>query len=218
MRLKTKIQLFTSLFMLLLVLLINTSVYYAFNKISTNSELDQLSTQVNTLVETLNSNPEIPKGDLLEAFLPENGMIRIYQENEEQPITVLTKQMEYQDLFGEFTTQESREVVKRENEANFATISKPIIWSNGEVVTLQVSEQLTLLGDTMTTLSYVLIVASVIMLIPTIVAGIVLSRFLLHPIRELTQTMKENTRQRSEEHTSELQSRGPLVCRLPLEK
>src|SRR5690625_7518077 len=47
----------------------------------------------------------------------------------------------------------------------------------------------------MTTLSYVLIVASVIMLIPTIVAGIVLSRFLLHPIRELTQTMKENTRQ-----------------------
>ena len=195
MRLKTKIQLFTSLFMLLLVLLINTSVYYAFNKISTNSELDQLSTQVNTLVETLNSNPEIPKSDLLEAFLPENGMIRIYQENEEQPITVLTKQIEYQDLFGEFTTQESREIVKRENEANFATISKPIIWSNGEVVTLQVSEQLTLLGDTMTTLSYVLIVASVIMLIPTIVAGIVLSRFLLHPIRELTQTMKENTRQ-----------------------
>src|SRR5690625_2285035 len=108
MRLKTKIQLFTSLFMLLLVLLINTSVYYAFNKISTNSELDQLSTQVNTLVETLNSNPEIPKSDLLEAFLPENGMIRIYQENEEQPITVLTKQIEYQDLFGEFTTQESR--------------------------------------------------------------------------------------------------------------
>src|SRR5690625_2379297 len=204
MRLKTKIQLFTSLFMLLLVLLINTSVYYAFNKISTNSELDQLSTQVNTLVETLNSNPEIPKSDLLEAFLPENGMIRIYQENEEQPITVLTKQIEYQDLFGEFTTQESREIVKRENEANFATISKPIIWSNGEVVTLQVSEQLTLLGDTMTTLSYVLIVASVIMLIPTIVAGIVLSRFLLHP--------------RSEEHTSELQSRGHLVCRLLLEE
>src|SRR5690625_6161149 len=44
-------------------------------------------------------------------------------------------------------------------------------------------------------LSYVLIVASVIMLVPTIIAGIVLSRYLLRPIRKLTQTMKENTRQ-----------------------
>src|SRR5690625_6659876 len=98
MRLKTKIQLFTSLFMLLLILLINASVYYTFNKISTNSELDQLSVQVNTLIETLNSNPEIPKGDLLEAFLPGNGMIRIYQEDKKQPTTVFTKQTEYQDL------------------------------------------------------------------------------------------------------------------------
>src|SRR5690625_803403 len=195
MRLKTKIQLFTSLFMLLLILLINASVYYTFNKISTNSELDQLSVQVNTLIETLNSNPEIPKGDLLEAFLPGNGMIRIYQEDKKQPTTVFTKQTEYQDLFGEFTTKESREIIKRENEANFAVISKPIIWSNGEVVTLQVSEQLDLLENTMTTLAYVLIVASVIMLVPTIIAGIVLSRFLLRPIRKLTQTMKENTRQ-----------------------
>src|SRR5690625_4550073 len=97
MRLKTKIQLFTSLFMLLLVLLINTSVYYAFNKISTNSELDQLSTQVNTLVETLNSNPEIPKGDLLEAFLPGNGMILIYQDDKKKPHTVFIKHKEYQD-------------------------------------------------------------------------------------------------------------------------
>jgi len=181
--------------MLLLILLINASVYYTFNKISTNSELDQLSVQVNTLIETLNSNPEIPKGDLLEAFLPGNGMIRIYQEDKKQPTTVFTKQTEYQDLFGEFTTKESREIIKRENEANFAVISKPIIWSNGEVVTLQVSEQLDLLENTMTTLAYVLIVASVIMLVPTIIAGIVLSRFLLRPIRKLTQTMKENTRQ-----------------------
>src|SRR5690625_5545935 len=113
-------------------------------------------------------------------------MIRIYQEDKKQPTTVFTKQTEYQDLFGEFTTKESREIIKRENEANFAVISKPIIWSNGEVVTLQVSEQLDLLENTMTTLAYVLIVASVIMLVPTI---------------------------RSEEHTSELQSRGHLVCR-----
>src|SRR5690625_5806365 len=84
-------------------------------------------------------------------------MIRSDQEDKKEPSTVFTKQREYQDLFGEFTTKESREIIKRENEANFAVISKPIIWSNGEVVTLQVSEQLDLLENTMTTLAYVLI-------------------------------------------------------------
>src|SRR5690625_5320416 len=37
-------------------------------------------------------------------------------------------------------------------------------------------------------------------------------------INELTQEMQTSIEERSEEHTSELQSRGHLVCRLLLEK
>lgn len=192
MKLRTKIQLFSSLFMLVLILLINTSVYFLFYKISANSELNQLSNQTNTIISTLNSNPDIPKNELLNAFLPQNGMIRIIPEQGDKPLLLLTKKNEYRYLSGEFTRSESQEIIKNEENINIAVISKPIIWDNGDVVTLQVSEHLVTLKSTMKTLFYVLLVASFLMLIPTIIAGTLLGRFLLQPIKALTNTMKEN--------------------------
>lgn len=194
MKLRTKIQLFSSFFMLILVLLINTSVYYLFHKISIDSELSQLTTQTNTIVETLHSNPAIPKNELLHAFLPANGMIRVFTENENRALLTLTKQVEYQKLPGNFSPSESRKVIKNEDNVDIVVISKPIIWDNGEVVSIQVSEHLIVQKQTMTTLFYVLIVASLFMIIPTIIAGVFLSRFLLQPIQTFIHTMKENTK------------------------
>lgn len=192
MKLRTKIQLFSSLFMLVLILLINTSIYFLFYKISARSELDQLANHTNTIVSTLNSNPDIPKNELLNAFLPQNGMIRVLSEKEGEPLLLLTKDNEYRRLPSEFSRSESKKIVKNEAKINIAVILKPIIWDNGEVVTLEVSEYLVTLKNTMTTLFYVLFVASLLILIPTIVAGALLGRFLLQPIISLTNTMREN--------------------------
>ncbi|UJL47017.1 HAMP domain-containing histidine kinase [Virgibacillus sp. NKC19-16] len=192
MKLRTKIQLFSSLFMLVLILLV-TSIYYLFYNITADSELEQLAAQTNTIVETLNSNPGIPTNDLLGAYLPTDGMIRVIGEDGSL-ITELKKPTISSDLAHEFSINESQTIVSQENAADVAVISKPIIWNNGDVVTLQVSNHLLALEETMTTLFYVLVVASIIMLVPSIIAGIVLSRFLLSPIKALIQTMKENTR------------------------
>lgn len=192
MKLRTKIQLFSSLFMLVLILLINTSIYTLFYKTSAKSELDQLLDHTNTIVSTLHSNPDIPKNELLDAFLPQNGMIRVISKQENEPLLLLTKNNEYRNLPSEFRRSESKEIVKNEDKTNIAVISKPIIWDNGDVVTLEVSEHLVTLKGTMTTLFYVLFVASLLILIPTIVAGSFLGRFLLQPIKTLTNTMKEN--------------------------
>ncbi|MFD1038345.1 ATP-binding protein [Virgibacillus byunsanensis] len=194
MKLRTKIQLFSSLFMLILILLVNTSIYFLFHKVSADSELDQLAAQTNTIIETLNSNPDIAINELLRAYLPTDGMIRVMDEDG-NALTVLTKHNDYTSLPGEYTTTESQSIIVRENGLEVAAISKPLIWENGEIVTLQVSNHLVALNETMTTLFYVLVIASVIMLIPTIIAGILLSRFLLQPIKALIQAMKENTKQ-----------------------
>lgn len=192
MKLRAKIQLFSSLFMLVLILLINTSIYFLFYKTSSNSELDQLSEQTNTIVSTLNSNPDIPRNQLLNAFLPPNGMIRILPEQGTDALLTLTKNNEYRSLRGKFSPSESKKIVTSEDNVNIAVISKPIIWENGDVVTLEVSEHLVNLKSTMTTLFYVLLIASLLMLIPTIIASTLLARFLLEPIKALTNTMKEN--------------------------
>lgn len=194
MKLRTKIQLFSSLFMLVLILLVNTSIYFLFYNIMADSELEQLSAQTNTITETLNSNPDIPTSDLLDAYLPTDGMIRVIEEDESLLIPELKKPNISSELPSEFSVTETHTILSQEKAADVAMISKPIIWNNGDIVTLQVSSHLLALEETMTTLFYVLVVASVIMLIPSIIAGMLLSRFLLRPIKALIQTMKENTR------------------------
>src|SRR5699024_11704894 len=202
------------LFMLVLILLFRSSIYYLFHTISLDSELDDLNTQTNEIVETLNGNPDIPRNELLDAYVPTEGMIRVIDENGNYVIPQKMKKYAYRELPSNYSTNEIRSVISMNDQPDFATVAKPIIWEDGNIVTLQVYKHLTGHASTMETLFYVLVVASLIMLIPTIVAGIFLSRFITRPVQELTAAMKE----RSEEHTSELQSRFDLVCRLLLEK
>lgn len=197
MRLGTKIQLFSSLFMLVLILLINTAIYSLFYEINKNSELERLSDRANTIVTTLNANPAIAEKELLSAFIPMNGMIRVFEKNEAKPLLLLTKKSDYTSFSGNFSPSESKRIVKDDTKVNVAVIEKPIIWKNGDIVTLQVTNHLVSLQQTMKTLFYVLLVASLFILIPTVIAGTVLSKFLLLPIKALTETMKENTNQRN---------------------
>lgn len=191
MKLKTKIQLYSSLFLLVLLILVNTSIYFLFYKMSSENELDQLVDQTNTMVRTLHSNPEIEQRALLDAFLPANGMIRVFSEDD-TAIMSLAKQSGYWEFPGSYATRESREIVTSADGVYIAVISRPIIWNDGEVVTLQVTEELIAFKETMRTLFYVLLIATLLMLIPTIIASRLLSRFLLQPIHALTATMSEN--------------------------
>lgn len=183
--------------MLILLILVNTAVYYLFYNISADNEVEHLVEQTNTISETLSANPSIPSDKLLQAFLPANGMIRVYSEDGNQVISALMKKEEYRDLEGSFSTTETREIITGEHSEKIAVISKPIIWDDGEIVTLQVSDHLITLEKTMKTLFYVLLIASAFMLIPTFIAGNILSTFLLKPIKKLIETMKENTKEAS---------------------
>lgn len=195
MTLKTKIQLFSNIFMLILIIVINTSIYFLFYNISANNELDELVKETNTIVETLNMNEELPKSELLQAFLPTNGMIRIINKNGESVIPLLLKTDADRHIPYEFSTSESRAIYNKGSNASSVIVSRPIIWDSGEVVTLQVSNSLIGLQKTMRTLLFVLIIASLITLIPTMIAARILSKFLLRPIQTLIQTMQENTKQ-----------------------
>src|SRR5690625_5658380 len=95
-------------------------------------------------------------------FVPSNGLIRILDESGKDLIPTLTKRLVFQELPSTYSTKETREVIKDEHGARIAVIVKPIIWENGEVVTLQVANYLISLEETMRTLLYVLVAASII--------------------------------------------------------
>lgn len=195
MKLKTKIQLFSSLIMLILILLANTTIYFLFYKFSAESELDELSTQTNSIVETLQVNPDFPRVQLLKAFVPENGIIRVIDKENEEIIPTITKSLEFTKLPYAFLDREKRAIERDEEGHYIAIVSKPIIWEDGEIVTLQVADYLINLDSMMDTLLYVLIAASAIILIPTIIAGNLLSKFILQPIQQLIDTMKINIKE-----------------------
>src|SRR5699024_8977111 len=191
MKLKAKIQLFSSLVMLILLLLINTAIYFLFYRITVNRELDELTAHTNALIETLNDNADVSKKELLRAYLPNDGMIRVIQKDS-KPLHQLTKKKIYTELDGVYTTSEIKQINTTLAPENIAIVAKPMIWENGEIVTLQLSKHLVALHEDMRTLFYVLVVASLLMLIPTMIAGKILSQFLLRPIQELISAMKEN--------------------------
>lgn len=195
MKLKTKIQLFTSLVMLILVVLVNTSIYFLFYKITADNELEQLSVQTNAIVETLNTNDEIAEKEVLRAFLPVNGMIRVIDKTGEELIPTITKKKDYLNLSYKYFDSEVHEIITDDILGKVAVITKPIIWEGENIATLQVSVQLVTLSETMKTLFYVLLAASLSVLIPTVIAGNLLSRFILRPIKLLINTMKRNTKQ-----------------------
>ncbi|MBT2218325.1 HAMP domain-containing histidine kinase [Virgibacillus dakarensis] len=191
MKLRTKIQLFSSIFILILIILVNTSIYLLFYKVSVNGEVEQLQERTATIVSTLNEHPEIPVKDLLDAYVPAEGMIRFIDKDGE-PLNELTRRNKYRSLPGEFSAKGKQEVIKSETGEDIAVITQPIIWQDGNIVTIQVSNHLLELQKTMRVLLYAVIIASIIILIPTVIAGSVLSVFLLKPINKLIQTMKEN--------------------------
>lgn len=204
MKLQTKIQLFSSVFMLILLLLINTTTYFMFYKVSATSDLNELAVQTDMIVEGLNENNDIGEAELLKAFLPSDGMIRVIGKEEEAVIPTLTKKNDYRTLASVYTTKESKSLEKSETKENIAVINKPIIWNDGEVVTLQVSKHLVSLQDDMRTLLFVLLIVSLVMLVPTYIAASILSRFLLKPIKSLTIAMRENTTQTEFKKITEL--------------
>src|SRR5690625_4222148 len=154
MKIKTKIQLFSSIFMLLLIVLVNTSIYFLFYKISTNNELEQLSVQTNSIVESLHTNRELPPNQLLHAFVPQNGMIRIIDKTEQERIPTITKRQSFREIPATFSNRETKNMIRDEAGTPVAIVLKPVIWENGEVVTLQVVNYLFTIEETMRTLLY----------------------------------------------------------------
>src|SRR5699024_4825352 len=163
-------------------------------KISANSELDEVTAQTDELIRTMNENPDISKKNLLGAFLPNNGMIQVVSKDGEY-VQGVQKPIDQGDLPLTYHSKEVQEIKKNKSGKNVAFVSKPVVWDNNELVTIQVSKQLLTLEETMNTLLYVLIFASIVMVIFAIIGGAVLGKVLLQPIQTLIQTMRRNTEQ-----------------------
>ena len=72
------------------------------------------------------------------------------------------------------------------------SISTPVIWTNGEVVELQMIQLLKMLKQNLTTLILILAGVTLIAMIPITISSIVLGRIVTQPIEKLIKTMSQS--------------------------
>ncbi|MCJ7842480.1 HAMP domain-containing histidine kinase [Lederbergia sp. NSJ-179] len=192
MKLKTKINLYTTVMFILLLVLINSAIYVTFSRMMYDHELERSAAEASKTVEGMNAaNATVEIGDLLRAYMPVNGMIKIVDTNgKSDEIFTDPNQQHLIDIPTSFYKGETREIIEYKNMPH-TFISLPIITSGGEVANLQLTESLEGTAHILRTLRVVFIAVTLIATIPVLLSSQILSNFISKPIVSMIETMVE---------------------------
>ncbi|MGO4949282.1 HAMP domain-containing sensor histidine kinase [Paenibacillus sp. S25] len=192
MKLQNKIHTYTSLLFAVLLVVINFSIYFLFSQLSIDSRKDQVEAAAENMIRGIQrASVSVAAEDLLRAYVPLDGMLRLMRpEGEFLPPITSSSEQSLSLMKGVF--DETRQVRMITYESNrYILVSVPMIWTNGEVVNLQVTESLQPTMQTLQVLRIVLVAVTGIALIPVVVSGKLLGRLITRPITSMISTMKE---------------------------
>ncbi|MDH2329954.1 sensor histidine kinase [Paenibacillus polymyxa] len=192
MKLQNKIHTYTSLLFAVLLVAINFSIYFLFSQFSIDNRKDQVEAAAENIVRGIQRAPvSVAAEDLLRAYVPLDGMLRLMKpEGDFLPPITSSSEQSLSLMKGVF--DETRQVRMITYESNrYILVSLPMIWTNGEVVNLQVTESLQPTMQTLQVLRIVLVAVTGIALIPVVVSGRLLGRLITRPITSMISTMKE---------------------------
>ncbi|MCY7919766.1 ATP-binding protein [Bacillus vallismortis] len=197
MKLKTKIHLYTSISLLILLILVHTAVYLIFSSGLTSKDAARLADEADTIAEALHAveTEGVALQDMLQAYLPANGMVRVVN-GDQKAVMTITKEKRYKDFPLSFHSGETADVRKHDGKL-FAEAAVPVIWADGQVVSLQLVERLENTEESLFLLKIILIAASAAVCIASSFAGSLLARRIINPIRRLMMTMKDIQREKA---------------------
>lgn len=192
MKLQNRIHTYTSLLLAVLLVAIHFSVYFLFSQLTINSRKEQVEATTENIIRGIQSAPvSVSAEDLLRAYVPLDGMLRLMNLKGDflPPITSSSEQS-LSLMKGAYDETRQVRMITHENN-RYILVSVPMIWTNGEVVNLQVTESLKPTMQTLQVLKIVLIAVTGIALIPVMISGRLLGRLITRPIISMIRTMKE---------------------------
>ncbi|GIN21285.1 MAG TPA: sensor histidine kinase [Bacillus bacterium] len=192
MKLQTKINLYSAVMFIALLLIINAAIYFTFSRMMFESELERVTGEAKQTVKGMNqADANIPMDDLLRAHMPVNGMLQIVKSDGTRRSAVTpTGQSKLRDIPVTFGNRELRKIIEYDD-TPYAFVSIPTIGGDGEVAELQLTQSLVSTADNLTILRFVLIAITIIASIPVLLSARLLSNFIVSPITSLIKTMKE---------------------------
>ena len=191
MKLGTKIQLYITVMSAIVVILINTFVYFSYKNFSLDAEMSQLEGRgINIMQELQNAiGSDANTRAVLQSHLLSDGFITLLNETGEHELRITTS-ASYPEDFEEYNTGQYRDVVTY-NDIHFVMVSLPIIWENGEVYNLQIYENIEFLYDTFNILQWILIISTLIILVVIYFLNRIITNIIIKPVNKLIDKMKE---------------------------
>ncbi|WP_458354423.1 ATP-binding protein [Peribacillus frigoritolerans] len=192
MRLRKKINLYTAVLFIFLLLLMNVSIYFVFSHLMMVNELNRAKAETGKIAFDVSENVNnISPNDLLRAYLPIDGMIGIVSEGQRKG-TAVTSNSEKQlsNRNSSFYPGEKSEIITY-LQKKYVFVSNPIVWGDGSVVNLQITKNISATEEMLAVLRIVLIAVTIIAMIPVLISSTILSNFIARPIRTMIDTMKD---------------------------
>ncbi|MER2089729.1 MAG: ATP-binding protein [Sporosarcina sp.] len=188
MKLKTKIHLFSTLLMLVILTLTNTGIYFVFGKLAYDTEYHRLKAQSEELIASLSrmSGQNDPV-TVLRAYIPQDGAVRILNPDGKEMVKAQSV-VGIENYHPKLKLEDLYEIGDLDKTPVLA-ISKPIIWTDGKVVELHMIQLLYDVKHNLHLLMLILVGVTIIAMIPITASSIGLGRIVIQPIDNLIKTM-----------------------------
>lgn len=192
MKLRNKINLYTSVLFITLLIIMDASIYFVFSHLMRENELERTEAEVEKVATGIRKAADrIVPSELLRASVPADGMIQLLKEDLTPDSKVTSpSEVKLSSRDSSFYAGEVSELITYEG-SSYVFVSVPIVWLDGSVVNLQVTNSIEPTEEMIRILAIVLVVITIIIMIPTLISSRILSNLIIQPIRTMIDTMKD---------------------------
>ncbi|MFY4777360.1 HAMP domain-containing sensor histidine kinase [Metabacillus sp. RGM 3146] len=193
MKITTKINLLTTTWLLIILLIVNTVVYFSFIEMTVNMEKETLSQRSDTILKKVERNDtRTYERSFLDSYLTEHSFIRIVN-SDSKLIEQVTNDKKLSIIESKYTTKketELRKIHEKNGEEQILIIRIPVKSVDSKTATLEIGERLTGLEMRKDVLKSILLVCSGLAIILSLLGGRWLSGLIIKPISKMIGTME----------------------------
>ncbi|MCG3401419.1 HAMP domain-containing histidine kinase [Staphylococcus massiliensis] len=200
MKLGTRIQIYTTVTTIFVIICTNIVVYFTYKHYALNDEIGQLENRaVNIMKEIKNDDAkDIQTEAIIQSHILSDGYISIV-DKKDHSIMQISTDVKYKNLARPFQNRQYQKIVHTKDN-HFALVSIPLIWKNGEVVNLQIFENVNFKYDSFSTLRWILLLSSLMLLVIIYVLNRIITSVITNPIHHLIDKMHEIERTNNYSH------------------
>jgi two-component system, OmpR family, sensor histidine kinase ArlS len=189
MKLKTKVNLFSTLLTLLILIGSFTGIYFLYKELAFSTEAEQLQARANELSTAVSSLTTTNSIDtIFRAYIPTDGAIIVRNEEEKNLIHL---QMTSEQI--EFEVDNDEPYTKKIiGHIPYIALTTPLIWPDQQIVEAKFIQPLPTITENLNQLIIILMLMTLLAIVPMYLASQLLVRLIVKPVQRLTTTMEKN--------------------------